>query len=768
MLRFAIAFLTGTCCLHLLPSLPAPWPWVAFAVIPVIVAMLLRSAWPVALLLGFVWAWFGASSRLQDDLPAMLEGVDLVVRGAVASLPEATGTDPQFDFDVIEADAGVPPRIRLSWYDTNQRPAAGETWQLLVRLKRRNGFANPGGHDYEAQLFRHGIGATGYIRNDELNQRLRAATGYPVLRARAWLADRIQLAAGNDPVLGILQGLAVGETQAMTADQWRVFAATGTTHLMAISGMHITMIAALAAWVGGLVVRLPPAQRWRVTKIHGQVACGMLAALGYSLLAGMSIPTQRTLVMLCVAFGAKLLRREWGVGRTLAVAILAILLVDPFAPMTPGAWLSFGAVAVILIATSGSRVREGVAWNFTRVQIAVTAGLVPVIVAAFGSLSAISPITNTVAVPLFTLLVVPLVLAGTLLACVWLPAGECVLGVAAKLLNGIWPAFEYAASLPFAMWHVPSLPWLVQTMLVVGALACVLPGIAAMRVAAAMMCLPAFLWRPVVPEGGEFRLTLVDVGQGLATVVRTRTRVLVFDAGPSFRSGRDTGEMVVLPYLRSEGVRRIDTMMVSHGDLDHDGGLTSVLKGMPVARLLVGPSVRRSTMHTDRCEAGQRWEWDRVAFEVLHPSGVVLESDNESSCVLRISGVGGSALLTGDIQREAETVLVASGVAQTDIVVVPHHGSRTSSTEAFVQATKPAIALVAAGYRNRWGFPKPDVVGRWRSAGASVLSTQESGAITVDVTLDGVQPPRQFRAEFPRYWRSRQPEATLRHDSSQP
>ena len=756
MLRFAVAFLIGICCIHSLPALPVSWPWAWLAGLLLCTAFVLRSAIAAAFVLGIAWAWIGASARLAQDLPTELEGVDLVVHGSVASLPDASGTDPQFEFDVTDAITGVPSRVRLSWYDAAERPMAGESWQFVVRLKRRNGFANPGGYDYEAQLFRQGIGATGYIRDDSRNRRLSPPqTRYAVLRTRSWLAARIHAAVGGDPMLGILQGLAVGETQAMTAAQWRVLSATGMTHLMAISGLHITMVAALAAWAGGGLVRWRRAQRYRLTAIHGQVVCGVLAALSYSLLAGMSVPTQRTLVMLCIAFGARLLRREWGIDRTLALALIAILLIDPLAPLAPGAWLSFGAVGVILLATAGSRARDGVVKNFARVQLAITIGLVPAVIVAFGSLSLISPLTNAVAVPLFTLFIVPLVLAGVLLAALWLPAGVFVLGSTAQLLNWIWPAFEYAASLPLAMWHFPALPLLVQMALLVGALALVLPGIAPTRAAAALLCLPALVWRPDVPREGEFRLALLDVGQGLATVIRTRSHSLVFDAGPAFRSGRDTGEMVVLPYLRSQGIRRVDLLMISHGDLDHQGGLASIVGGMRVDRLLTGPSVVQSSMPADLCATGQAWRWDEVDFAILHPDTADASSDNESSCVLRISGVGGSALLTGDIQRDGEDALVSAGLGRADIVVAPHHGSRTSSTQAFVDATLPAFTLFAVGYRNRWGFPKPDVAERWRSGGAEVLSTERSGAIEIDLTAEGVQTPREFRQEHPRYWRAR-------------
>lgn len=764
MLRIGAAFLAGHCCIHSLATLPAlhPVAWGLSALLAWPIGLVafrsrLKSSGLLSLLAAFVlglgWAWVNAAARLADDLPAALEGADLLVRGHIASLPDTADADPQFEFNVSAAQPGVPPRIRLAWYDHDARPQPGELWQFVVRLKRRNGFANPGGFDHEGHLFRQGINATGYIRNDARNRRLAPASAmYAVARTRAWIARRQATAVGNDPMLGILQGLAIGDTQTMSADQWRVFAATGTTHLMAISGLHISMIAALAAWVGGGVARWRLAQRYRLTAIHGQVLCGGLAAIIYSTLAGLSVPTQRTLVMLCIYFAARAWRRELGVGNALGISLIGVLLIDPFAPLAAGAWLSFGAVAVILLAVSGRLVPEGNLRSFARVQLAITIGLMPLLISAFGSVSLIAALANAIAIPVFTLLLVPLVLLGTVVAALWLPAGAVVLGFTTQLLKWSWPALEWLSRLPLAMWHLPQLPVLVYAALLAGALLLVMPGIWPTRAVAILLCVPALTWRPATPGHGEFSLVLLDVGQGLAAVVHTRSHVLVYDTGPAFRTGRDTGELVVLPYLRSQGVRRIDTLMVSHGDLDHQGGMRSIASAMPVAQVLAGPSVKRRLPQSRPCRRGQRWSWDGVDFEVLHPAAMQYTGDNDSSCVLRVSAAGGSVLLTGDIQSDGEAALVAAGLAHADIVIAPHHGSRTSSTAAFVAATRPSLVLFPAGYRNRWGFPKQDVIDRWRAAGAQTLSTPDSGAIEVRVNAASPQPARQFRIEHRHYW----------------
>jgi competence protein ComEC len=758
--QVGLAFLLGHCCVHSLVELPALPLWVSVLIAAMALAVAARSTLVITLAMSFIagLAWAGAHGalRLESDLPIRLEGRELLVSGCIASLPDSSATDPQFLFDVTEPRAGVPPRLRLAWYRAPSRPQAGECWRLVVTLKRRSGFANPGGFDFEGHLFREGIGATGYVRDDSRNRRFDIASArYTVTRIRAWLASRMEQAVPDTPMLGVLQGLAVGDAQKVSPEQWRVFAATGTTHLMAISGLHITMIAALAAWLGANIVRWRTAQARGWNAMHGRVIAGAGAALGYSILAGLSIPTQRTLIMLCMYFAMRWQRRELPVAHALGVALIAILVVDPFAPLAAGAWLSFGAVAIILLVTSGRLVQDGVVRGFARVQAAITIGLAPLLLIAFGGISLLSPVANALAVPLFTLLVTPSVLVGALAAALHPTIGAFVLWMPALFLEWTWPSLEWLAKQPLSLWYVAQPSWPALAAMVIGVAVLVLPGIWPTRLAGVLLCLPVLLNRPAVPAVGDFEVALLDVGQGLSVVVRTRSHVLVYDAGPAFRSGRDASELAVLPYLRHRGVRQLDALVISHGDLDHSGGLRSLLTSLPVRRLLAGPSVHPLPDEAAVCRAGQRWSWDGVLFEVLHPSGATHERDNDSSCVVRVAGRGGSALLTGDIEVAAETELDGHGLQRTDIVIVPHHGSRTSSTESLVAALRPRIALVSAGYRNRWGLPKPEVVERWRAAGARTYTTAASGAIEIELTAGEPPRVREYRRSHRRYWHRR-------------
>ena len=757
--RVALAFLLGACCIHCLARLPdwhgAIGLLVAAAALTLVGRFKLVAGLLAGLIGGLAWTWLSAAGRVAGDLPPALEGQDLLVRGYVASFAAQAATgDSQFLLDVAEPRRGVSPRIRLVWYGAARAPGAGELWQLVVRLKRRNGFANPGGADHEAQLFRDGIGATGYVRDDARNVQLAPpSVRYAVTRARGWISARVQEAVHDPRALGVLQGLAVGDTQAMTTEQWRVFAATGTTHLMAISGLHISMVAALAAWLGGAIVRLRSAQARGWSAMHGQVIAGATAALLYSSLAGLSVPTQRTMLMLVIYFGSRWYRRQLAVSHALGLSLVGVLLIDPFAPLAPGAWLSFGAVAIILLAVAGRVRRDGPIAAFARVQLAVTIGLVPLLLTAFGSVSLISPVANVIAIPLFTLVLVPTVLLGACAASLWLPAGDWILTLPAHVLQWTWPLLQWLAKCPLAVWHFPQPPVGALVAMVIGVVLLVAPGIWPTRLAGVVLCLPLVLQRVPGPAVGNFEVAMLDVGQGLAVVVRTHAHVLVYDAGPAFPSGRDAGELAVLPYLYRYGVRHVDALVISHGDLDHRGGANSILASVPVAHVLAGPSVGPLARPRERCRRGQRWLWDGVQFEMLHPAPSARASDNDSSCVLRIHSAAGAVLLAGDVEAGAESEIVASGLPRTTVVVVPHHGSRTSSTASFVAAARPALALISAGYRNRWGLPRREVAERWSAAGARVLTTADSGAI--QITFAAGRPPLvlEYRQTQRRYWR---------------
>lgn len=765
MLWFALAFLLGDVWVQLLPELTLHSLLLPAGLGIALLALSFVRLWRgsaavrpviVAFLCGLVWTAVQARSQLQQDLDPELEGQELQITGYIDSIPEAEPYGVRFAFQVESAEQQLPEQLELTWYQPGTALHAGERWRFIVKLKRRHGFANPGGYDYEAQLFRAGVGATGYIREADSNRLLGTVPGERVLKARATLTEAIGEAIPNAPMQGVIRGLAVGDQQAIGSDAWQVFARTGTSHLMAISGFHIGMVAWLFAWLGSRLIHLPAAQRrgWTVPDLRALF--GMSAAFGYSLLAGMSVPTQRTLVMLAVYFGASLLRREVNVWHSFGLALLLVLLIDPFAPLAVGAWLSFGAVAVILLNQHG-RLGRGPAWReFLNLQAVVTVGLVPLLLSSFGSLSLVAPWVNLLAIPLFTAVLVPLVLIGCALLMLHPATGTWWLAWLARLLDWVFAGLQWAANLPWANWYAPQAPFWATLLLVLGVCMMVLPWVWPLRISGLLCCLPALCWQPPLVPPGAFSMTTLDVGQGLAVIIQTRSHVLLYDTGPKFQSGRDTGELVVLPYLRSMGIRSLDMAVASHGDDDHVGGLHSVLVSMPVRKVLPGPSVKLDGSVTTPCQRGQRWQWDGVEFEVLHPSpGYEQESDNNQSCVVRIAGPGGSALLLGDVEKRVEFDLVGSMlIAPTSVVVAAHHGSRSSSTEALVSASQAQWVIFSAGYRNRWGFPKDEIVARWRAAGSAPVATIQAGAITVILAPGQPIAIQRYRQAHRRYWKT--------------
>lgn len=755
MVGAAMAWLCGACLLLSCASLPRPEAvavlWLACAS----VAALLRRWAVLAIAIGFTVTWWQCVERLGARLDPQLEGATLSLTGTVASVPQVVGDGLRFRF-APEPRPGVPPLVELTWYEPEWRPGAAERLGLEVRMRRPRGFANPGGADYEARLLREGLGATGYVRAaHRLGRGAGDVARRLVLVARDRISEDLRRALGERPAAGIIAGLAVGLQDALSAEQWRELARSGTSHLMAISGMHIGMFAVIAGWAAGRV------QRWRQrrgalgTARDAAVIAGSLAALAYGSLAGWSVPTQRTAIMITIVAVALRARRRVGAGSALALGAIAVLAFEPLAPLAVGFWLSFGAVAAILLATTGRLAPAGVVRGYAQAQWAVTAGLVPALIATFGTVSVVSVGVNLVAIPLYTLLVVPAVLLATALLYVAPPAGAVALEGVAWLIEATWPIIAVPASWSWATWGVASLtPW-VWAALVAGAVAALAPLPVPGRAAGCLLVLAACAWRPQWPDEGAVRFAMLDVGQGLAAVVETRRHVLVYDAGPAFRSGSDAGAMAVEPYLRHRGRRRVDMLVASHDDLDHAGGAATVGRLMPVDSRVASGRALDALGPTQRCARGGRWTWDGVTFEWLHPGPEPLPSDNDRSCVLLVRAGPHALLLTGDIERAAETIMAGRGDLQpVDVLLVPHHGSRTSSTAQFVAATRPRWALVASGHRNRWGFPKAEVVERWRGAGAEVLVGSVTGAVEFEVhPARPLVPPRLWRPFDGRFWR---------------
>jgi competence protein ComEC len=750
-------FVAGVTLVQQFPVLPAGWLCMLFAAAGLVCRLIHRPV-TAAFLLGVLWATAYAMLRLEHTMPGGTQRQDAVIEGKVLSIPTVIDRGLRFDFGVervIEARNGkLPGTIRLNWYRTTELPKAGETWRLRVKVRPPRGMLNPGGFDYEQWLFAEGIGALGYVQESGPHFRLAAANRYASSTTvwRQALFDRIGAALANSPVKGLIEALTLGVDDNITRSQWEVLRRTGTVHLIAISGSHIGLIAGFAflviqnscAWLG--IVRLPPP---RVA-----AAGAALTALFYSALADFAIPTQRAMIMVAIAMGGIALHRQLDPTHLLAVAMLAVVAYDPLAVLSPGFWLSFGAIALIAFAIAG---RSGMAsgWrSLIAVNWATALGLAPLLFLFFGRVSLVSPLANLVAVPVLGTVLIPVCLFGALLLPLLPTAGAIVLGGAEWVLTNFWPALEWLAELPSAEWTRAEPPLWTVPLALLGATLLLAPRGIPGRWLGTVLLLPVLTWPPDRPDLGSFRLTLLDVGQGLASVVETRNRVLVFDTGAWLSPRFDMGSAIVEPYLRYRGARRIDALVLSHGDNDHMGGARSLLQAFKVDATYTSAPDRLPEFPSVVCLTGQRWTWDGVEFEMLGP-GQVNEQENDNSCVLRVAGPSGSALLTADIERTAEYQLVRrfGERLRSDIVVVPHHGSNTSSTREFLAAVQPKIALIPAGFLNRFGFPHPTVLARYRQLNAAVLNSGDAGAITALVGNEtGGISLESYRVKHRRYW----------------
>jgi competence protein ComEC len=707
--------------------------------------------------------------RLADALDPALEGRDLVVTGVVAELPRVSPIGTRFVFDVEAATlhgapVQVPPRLWLGWFQgfdgeglVGAPPAdlrAGERWRLPLRLKAPHGTFNPHGFDLELWLFEQGIAATGTVRPGA--QRVGTTRANPVERLRQHLRDAILVRVADARAAGVLAALVVGDQAAIERDDWELFRATGVAHLMSISGLHVTMFAWLAGALIGRAWRwsprlmlawpAPQAARW------GGLAC----AAAYALLAGWEVPAQRTVGMILVVVLLRSFGLRWPGLLVLLAAATAVVAGDPWALLQPGFWLSFVAVGLLMVSDAGREgpPRRGLLAHLRealRTQAVATVGLAPLSLVFFQQVSVVGFVANLAAIPLVTLLGTPLALLGMLVPPLWHVAAWVVQGLAAFL--------GALAQWPLATWNAGAAPaWGVAAGLAGGAL---LVAPLPWRLRAAGLPLLLALLVPAIerPPEGRFEAVQADIGQGTAVLVRTRSHLLVYDAGPQYSAEADAGARVLLPLLRARGERGVDRLVLSHRDTDHVGGAASLLAGLPVHASSTSleaahPLHARLPAHV-RCAAGQGWQWDGVRFDVLHPEpedyGRAPNKPNALSCVVKVTDSQGAALLlTGDIEAAQELGLVERRrpMLRSDWLAVPHHGSRTSSTPVFVDAVAPRVALVQAAYRSRFGHPAPDVEARWAGAGAAVVRSDRCGAVTraADAAL------RCEREAARRYW----------------
>ncbi|MDE2371577.1 MAG: DNA internalization-related competence protein ComEC/Rec2 [Burkholderiales bacterium] len=730
----------------------------------------LALALAAALLAHGSTAW-RAQQRLDERLASALEGRDLVVIGVVDGLPRSGPQGQRFAFATEAATLDgaavrLPPRLSLGWYavagddptlaGAGPELRAGQRWRLGLRLHQPHGLANPGGWDLELSLFEQGIGAVGSVRAHPEPELLAPVAGRPLQRLRQDLRDAIFERLGDPMAAGVVAALAIGDQASIDRAGWDLFRDTGVSHLVAISGLHVTMLAWLAAALIDRLWRLSPRLLRACPAPRAALWGGFVVALAYALLAGWGVPAQRTVWMIAAVVALRSAGLRWPLHAVLLAAALAVLLADPWALLQPGFWLSYMAVAMLIAAEPVRRRREpapvdwrgrGARWLLAllRTQAVATISLAPLTLLFFQQVSLVGLLANLVAIPLVTLAITPLALLGIVLPVLWSVDGWLVQALMAVLSELAAAPVWTAAAAP---------PWAVACGLL-GGIVAVLPLPWRQRGLALPLLLPLLAPAPPRPAPGQFELVAADIGQGTAVLVRTHGHLLVYDSGPRFGPEADAGERVLLPLLRRRGESRIDMLMLSHRDADHIGGAASLLAALRVEQVLTSIDADSGLLpalpHYRRCRAGQSWDWDGVQFEVLHPAEEVAAKPNALSCVLRVAAPGRSALLTGDIEAAQEAALLerAGAALRADMLLVPHHGSKTSSTDSFIAAVRPRWAVVQAAYRSRYGHPAPPVLARYERQRIEIVRSDRCGAWTWPA--DGGAPWCQ-RDVARRYW----------------
>lgn len=800
----------------LLPALPASplCPLLLLAlVLPALRLRWLRTACFIA---GLAWAFYHSQQALAVRLPESLAGQTLLLHGAVVSLPDQDSRRIRFLFDVErlhDAAPGVwpaPGRVRLNWYRNRRQPGPppqpGERWQLQVRLKPPRGFMNPGGFDYETWLFSRRIAATGYVLGQGRERRLGAAQGQYFNRIRYRLRERFAEHNAEAPQHGLVRALALGDRSGISPEQWSLLRRTGTNHLLAISGLHIALVAGFVFYLARAGWSVFPFLSGRLPAPRFATAVCLLAALWYAGMAGFSLPAQRACIMLALFLSGQWLGRRWRISGILSAALAAVLLRDPLSFLAVDFWLSFSAVCIIAYLGNGrfpARRAAPSRWlQLVRLQCLIPLGLSPLLLLYFQEVSICSVLANLAAIPAMGLFIVPSVmLAGLLFLCGIDRMADPLVVLADGMLGLLFAFFSWLGQWSYASWaHPAPAPW-AALLAALGLCVLFAPRALPGRGLGLFLLLPMLFPEHEAPAWGRFHLHLLDVGQGLSVLVQTRNHVLIYDAGDAWTPGFDAAGSVIIPSLRQLGLcRRVDMLILSHSDRDHIGGADSLMAACPPGVLLSNntrhsgrhsarhprgaeresaadrkpsnnirqPARHSARQHTKRpalppaparqparqpCLAGREWTWDGVHFSILHPrDDAAHRHDNDHSCVLRISQPGMRALLPGDIEAKGEQQLLAGApgpLLAAEVLVAPHHGSRSSSSPAFIAAVSPSVVLFAAGYGNRFGFPDQTIIRRYGAA--RMYSSAGSGGLRVSAASGAIQ-VREHRRRARRFW----------------
>lgn len=752
-----IALLLGCSWAMMLPTL---WPlWASVSVCVCGIALLYTKGWGAwlgTLLFGLGWAMLWGHHANTATLPTSLEARPVHVAGQVIGLPVSHRWSTHFYLRVSDGAGQVPALrgrlLRLSWTVRGPRPVdqahqsirAGSHWRLTVILHAPRGLVNPGGFDTERSDFVRRLTAVGVVQAERSNQCVGFPSGLDAWRERVArrIADRVPY-----PAQAYLRAFAIGDTRGLLTQDWQIMQTTGLTHLLAISGFHVGLVATMGAHVIGVLWLMFPRLGHLLPRQQVAAVASAVAASGYALVSGLSLPTLRTVLMIGAIALARLCQQYTLSRHVLALALMVVLLSDPLAILLPGFWLSFAGVACLVIYFAD---HQHAPWQqFLSAQKVAMISLLPPTLAFFNQVSVIGPGLNLLVIPWWSFVVIPLSLLALVVDPISPGLGSHLWTLAGHCFAWLWPIIRNATHMSFGTWWVPEPSWLAIGLASLGVGWWLMPHGTPGRWQAQLLVLPLVWPTSTWPRHQALHVVILDVGQGLSVIVRTKRHTLLYDTGPASPEGFDAGARVVVPALRALGVNLLDALVISHADLDHAGGVAAVSAAIPIKQRFAPPMAPLARVQS--CLQGQGWQWDGVWFEYLHPPLGFPYLGNASSCVLRVRTAATTMILPGDIPAIVEQRLLREGQLQrpTDLVVVPHHGSLSSSSMAFIHATSPRLAIISAGAQNRFHHPHPEVVARWQAQGAQVRITTCSGAIRIAVTDQGVQVHEQ------RHWRPR-------------
>ncbi|HSW69272.1 MAG TPA: DNA internalization-related competence protein ComEC/Rec2 [Gammaproteobacteria bacterium] len=761
MRSWSLAFLCGVLLLQQFTFLPAQY-WLiitgaaAFLIEFFLVKKYFYLRYLAAVLFGFFWGLWYVHALFSWNLPVDLEGKPILIKGYISSIPSISDNRATFLFSLKTIqDHPAHAIIKLSSQNILENLRAGDKWQWQVKLKRIHGLMNPGGFDYESFALQAGIRANGYVLKSSNNRLLESHWYHDFFnRLRQKLKNKIEMILPKSDTSPWIIALALGERENISEDKWEVLRNTGTNHLMAIAGLHIGFMASFIFFVTSFFWRQIP----KLTlMIPAQFAGGFFAlamAILYSALAGFSIPTQRACFMLSAALIMLVTRRTILSWQGWCIALLAVLIVNPLCVLTTSFWLSFISVALIIYGVSGRLHEKNVWWKSGRVQFVIVLGLIPLSIGLFQQFSLVSFLANSIAIPWVGFVIVPLTLFGCFILIFSVKAGGFILLLADKLLAILWKILSWFSHLSWASWYIMIPDTGVLLLACVGMIIILLPKGFSGKFFGIFWLFPLIFYHYPAPQKGNVWFTLLDVGQGLSAVLQTKNHILVFDAGGKFGANYDMGESVVSPFLRSIGAKKIDMLVVSHPDNDHLGGAKTLFHYFPILNARSSTPDRLLPFSSQYCLRGESWQWDNVNFKFLYPPPENLNLDNNSSCVLLITDQAHHhILLTGDIEKFAEKYLTEHDGKNlsADIIVAPHHGSKTSAMSEFVDDINPRYVLFPVGYLNRYHFPHASVVKKYQQINANLLETDKSGAVQIKFSKDTLL-LSEYRRDHYRYW----------------